>query len=304
MERKRGSIQVTRLLVPRCWRISSRSWTVTTSTACISTTTSIRTASSKPSPSTLATRRSGSKKNIPFPDASTWKKYGVAEGWTDRAAWRRANIDSFVKALYDGVKKKKSWVLVGISPFGIWKSGTPIGVTGLDAFGETYADRARRWLQEGWVDYLAPQLYWPLDGVQSRFSVLDAWWNTQNPLGRHVWPGLNTSRFGVPGTAWADTEIDAEIALIRADNTKVNTDPGHIHFRLGALVANGNLLGDELHKWLYAAPALVPASPWLGGAVPARPVIEWTAAQTPMVTRGDSIVVAWWLVQTMASNGD
>jgi len=242
------------------------------------------------------------KEDIPFPDATTWKKYGLAEGWTDRAAWRRANIDSFVKALYDGVKKAKPWVLVGISPFGIWKSGTPDGVTGLDAFGEIYAD-SRRWLEEGWVDYLAPQLYWPLDGDQNRFSVLDAWWAEQNPLGRHVWPGIMTARVVATGANWSPGEIGAQIERIRADATSTSSDPGHIHFRLGALTAHDVSLGLGLHESLYANLALVPSSPWLTTAAPAMPVIEWTAAQTPVATPGDSIPIAWWLVQTQADSG-
>jgi len=60
-------------------------------------------------------------------------------------------------------------MLVGISPFGIWRSGTPAGVKGLDAYSEIYAD-SKRWLSEGWLDYLAPQLYWQLSGVEDRFS--------------------------------------------------------------------------------------------------------------------------------------
>ena len=74
--------------------------------------------------------------DIDFPDNRTWKRYGAARGWTDRADWRRENIDNFIHALYDSVKATKPTVLVGVSPFGIWRSGTPEGVTGLDAYGE------------------------------------------------------------------------------------------------------------------------------------------------------------------------
>src|ERR1043166_6055504 len=143
-------------------------------------------------------RRIGKKRvrtyrDIAFPDDKTWKKFGKPAGFTDRGNWRRANIDAFVQTLYREVKATKPSVLVGVSPFGIWRAGTPPGVPGLDAFEEIYAD-SRRWLREGWLDYLAPQLYWPLDGAQGRFRALDAWWLQQNVAGRHVWPGLYTSR--------------------------------------------------------------------------------------------------------------
>ena len=68
-----------------------------------------------------------------FPDEASWRKYGRARGWTDRADWRRANIDEFIRELYTEVKARKPWVEVGISPFGIWRPGHPAGITGLDA---------------------------------------------------------------------------------------------------------------------------------------------------------------------------
>src|SRR4051812_21646520 len=133
-------------------------------------------------------RRVRVSEDIPFPDAATWKKYG-ANNFRTREDWRRANIDSFVSQLYAGVKKRKPWVMVGISPFGIWRSGVPAGVTGLDAYTEIFAD-ARLWLREGWVDYLSPQLYWPINGPQERFTSLDEWWRSQNVKDRAIWPGL------------------------------------------------------------------------------------------------------------------
>jgi uncharacterized lipoprotein YddW (UPF0748 family) len=145
-------------------------------------------------------RRVREKRDIEFPDDKTWKKYGKARGWTNRDAWRRANIDDFIETLIS-VKAIKPATLVGISPFGIWRSGTPAGVTGLDAFNEIYAD-SKRWLTEGWMDYMAPQLYWQLDGTQGRFLALDAWWRTVNPLGRYLWPALYTSHVYGGGDTW------------------------------------------------------------------------------------------------------
>src|SRR5204863_4558533 len=81
-------------------------------------------------------KRVRQKVEIPFPDDRTWKKYGKAKGFSNRDAWRRANIDGFIEELYRGVKAIKRTTLVGISPFGIWRSGTPAGVRGLDAYSE------------------------------------------------------------------------------------------------------------------------------------------------------------------------
>src|SRR6185437_13366034 len=189
-------------------------------------------------------RRLRTRRQIDFPDNTTWKKYGRAKGFTDRDDWRRANVDSFVHALYAGVKAIKPSVIVGISPFGIWRSGSPPGVTGLDAYSEIYAD-SRRWLAAGWVDYLAPQLYWPLDAVQNRFRALDAWWRTQNPERRYIWPGLYTSMtYG--DNAWPATEIADQIASIRDTRIGSSDPPGHVHFRVSALYVHDGRLASIL----------------------------------------------------------
>src|SRR5205085_7669897 len=100
-------------------------------------------------------------KEIPFPDDDTWAAYRKAGGTLARDDWRRDAVNDFVKRLYEGVHKAKPWVKVGISPFGIWRPGHPEGIAGFDPYARLYAD-AKLWLNEGWVDYWTPQLYWPI----------------------------------------------------------------------------------------------------------------------------------------------
>src|SRR5207248_2913551 len=207
--------------------------------------------------------------------------------------------------------------LVGISPFGIWRPGNPAGITGLDAYAETFAD-ARRWLREGWVDYLAPQLYWPLDNYQQRFTRLDAWWRSENVLGRHLWPGLFTMRVGSRNDPWPIDEIAHEVEALRTARRGTTESLGHVHFRLrtfAVLVDDSTTFGDELRAAEYSVGALPPASPWLGAASPAKPVLappdeqllqNGDAAAVPSSARaafvalpGDTVPVRWWLVQTL-----
>jgi len=253
-------------------------------------------------------RRVRVKREIPFPDDATWRKYGRPRGFTSRDAWRRANIDEFVESIYRGVKKIRPSVLVGISPFGIWRPGYPPGVTGLDAYDEIYAD-SRRWLREGWLDYIAPQLYWQLGCAQGRFLALDAWWRTQNPKARHIWPGLYTSRTFDPRDAWGIAEIPAQILAVRDARPDSVDSPGVIHFRLGALLTRQRLLGATLADGVYSAHALVPAAPWLGSLAPAAPVVSNTAIDAGagsldlVVMPGDSVAVRWWLIQARGRDG-
>ena len=267
---------------------------------------------------TVTTRR-----EIPFPDAATWRRYGAGHGWSDRDAWRRSNVDGLVKEMYAQVKKEKPWVMVGVSPFGIWRPGSPPGITGLDAYSEIYAD-SRRWLREGWMDYLAPQLYWALNGEQSRFRVLDRWWHSENVQGRHIWPGINTTRVGAPRASWPASEIYAQVSAIRqgrADAAASNIpagagddgdavgaldSPGHVHFRLGAICGGDRRapLATAMHEALYRDPAIVPAAPWLDARVPAAPSVTALGVTGMLsVVPADDTPVSWWLVQWREADG-
>ncbi len=239
---------------------------------------------------------------IAFPDARSWKRYGVARGFTDRDAWRRANIDDFVQSLYAGVKAIKPTMVVGISPFGIWRPGSPSGVTGLDSFSEIYAD-SKRWLAQGWVDYLAPQLYWQVDGVQDRFRALDSWWLGENPMKRFVWPGLYTSRVFGGLDSWPTDEIETQIATIRDARTGTAEAPGHVHFRLSALLADNERVARSLADE-YAQRALVPAFTWLGASPPPAPSLATTSSTAGVsMISGDGIAPRWWLIQVRGAGG-
>jgi hypothetical protein len=195
-------------------------------------------------------------------------------------------------------------VLVGIAPFGIWRSGTPEGVRGLDAYDELYAD-SKRWLAEGWLDYIAPQLYWPLDGVEDRFRALDAWWRSENPRDRYVWPALYTSHVYGGRDPWPMGEISEEIEVLRRSSAATAAPPGHVHFRLAALFADSDRLASTLAD-MYRDRAVVPAFPWLGDTPPAPPVVAVDSSDggaRMSVTPGDSVRVRWWLIQTRGRDG-
>lgn len=240
---------------------------------------------------------------ISFADGRSWKRYGAVRGLTDRDAWRRSNIDDFVRALYTSVKAIKPSMAVGISPFGIWRPGSPSGITGLDAFGELYAD-SRRWLEQGWVDYLVPQLYWEVNGAQDRFRVLDAWWRTENPQRRYVWPGLYTSRvFGGGFDTWPTQEIKTQITTIRDARVGSADAPGHVHFRLSALLADNERVAQSLAT-TYSEHAIVPAFTWLGASAPAAPSIATTSSTTTFtMIPGDAARPRWWLIQARGAGG-
>ena len=242
--------------------------------------------------------KDAAKQVIDFPDEPSWRKYQKAGGKLARADWRRDNVNRFVQRFHQSVKAEKPWVKVGISPFGFWKPGHPPGIRGMDATQEIYAD-ALRWFQAGWLDYLAPQLYWSIDAPEQRFPVLLKWWASQNSAGRHLWPGIAASRIGPGRTA---EEILKQLQLIRAQPGAT----GSLQWSIKPLMQNRDGLADKLVKHVNQAPALVPASPWLDKAVPERPQVAFgqDAAQTVSVFQWatpSGSTPGWWLVQMRIS---
>ncbi len=198
-----------------------------------------------------------------FPDEASWRKYGAASKLS-RDDWRRQNVDRFVRRVYERIKATKPWVKFGLSPFGIWRPGNPPQIEGLDAYAVLYAD-ARKWLQNGWADYFAPQLYWAIEPKEQSFPVLLNWWNQQNPKRRHIWPGVDTTKVA---NRWKPEEILAQVRL----SGKQSVSAGHVHWNLRSLLRSGELQAG-LQRGPYAEPALVPACPWLDAKSPAKPTL-------------------------------
>lgn len=190
----------------------------------------------------------------------------IADGKTP--AQRRAAINHFVSTLYRDVKDIKPYVRVGISPFGIWQPGYPRQVEAQVNAYEHLACDARLWLQKGWVDYLAPQLYWRISGKQS-FTALMQWWSSINP-NRPVWPGIASVRIKSkedPGRTAA--EIGAQIAATRRC---ARQSSGQLFWSWRSLGSNRGGVLSELARY-YPEAALPPAMPWCGNTRPGRPAV-------------------------------
>jgi uncharacterized lipoprotein YddW (UPF0748 family) len=205
--------------------------------------------------------------NIRFPDGKT-------------PAQRRAYVDGFVSNLYSAVKRQKSWVRVGISPFGIWRPGVPSGIeAGIDSY-EQLAGDSRKWLKNGWVDYLAPQLYWKISPQKQSFTALLDWWRQQGS--RPVWPGIASARIGGPEDGRSASEITAQIDQSRRIGKNWN---GHIHWSAKSLVKNQGGIATKL-AGTYTQPAAVPPMPWLSNKSPAAPGASASA-------NGNAATVRW-----------
>ena len=242
-----------------------------------------------PYPETDAANRT-----IAFPDSATYARSGTGLTLAD---WRRQNVDRFVERMYREVHALKPTLRVGISPFGIWRPGSPSGVNGLDAYAAIYAD-SRKWLREGWVDYLAPQLYWAIAAPQQSFPALLDWWLGENVRGRHVWPGLAAYRVG-DGTssAFTSTEIASQISLTR----QRPAGTGHLLYNTtSTLTRNGGAVAASLSSALYRDRAIPPAATWLDATSPAPPTIA-VAGATMTITPVTGETPRWWVVRSRST---
>ncbi|MDB9741570.1 family 10 glycosylhydrolase [Akkermansiaceae bacterium] len=202
-------------------------------------------------------------------------------------AKRRGHINDFVKNMYSMVKGIKPHVRVGISPFGIWKPGVPSGIEAtLNAYEHIAAD-SRKWLQNGWCDYMSPQLYWRIKPAKQSFTSLLQWWRSQGS--RPVWPGIATSRINSsedPGRP--ASEILNQVAYSRSIGKNW---VGHIHWSMESLMKNKGGISSSLASTTYLSPALVPPMPWISKTAPAKPVIAAGSS-------GNQTLIKWSPVAT------
>ncbi len=197
---------------------------------------------------------------IDFPDEKNWNAYlrnTPALLRLSRDDWRRANVDKFIETVGRSIKKIKPEIVFGISPFGIWQPDAAKGIAGFNSYAELYAD-SRKWLQDGTVDYLSPQLYWETARKGQSFPVLLDWWKSQNTKHRFVWPGIAAYRIGSTQTFTAQ-EITDEIE----DTRKFDETNGAIFFSLRSLRNDLGNVQNELREKTYATDAIVPRFSWI-----------------------------------------
>lgn len=171
-----------------------------------------------------------------FPDAVEYSAYRTAGGQLGLGDWRRRNVNMLVYKISILIHQRRPGMKFGISPFGIYTKGHPITVAaGLDQLNQLYSDPVY-WIRQGWVDYIAPQLYWKEGGAQSFSALLDWWRNpTVNPRKIPVYPGISLERL-VDGK-WPASEIALQLRLERSIQPR-HGGGGFILWRIHQLVKN------------------------------------------------------------------
>ncbi len=197
---------------------------------------------------------------IPIPDEETFKKYG--KEFDDIGDWRRNNMDIFIKDVFDAVKTTKPYVAFGVSPSGVWrnKSKDPEGsnTRGLAHYDYLYSD-VLKWLKNGWIDYVTPQLYWPVGNKYADYFTLVNWWS-KHTYGKQLYIGQAVYNAGTDAKnpAWQNpAELPKQIRINR-QNPEVL---GSIFYRSKSMTANPLGFCDSLRYHFYTEKVLPPEIP-------------------------------------------
>jgi uncharacterized lipoprotein YddW (UPF0748 family) len=194
-----------------------------------------------------------------FNDTASFKKYGGGLSLED---FRRSNVNNLVKCISYSIKNIKPWVQFGISPFGVWRnksvdpkgSETEAGQTNYD---DLYADPLA-WMENNWIDYLVPQLYWSLDHPKASYSKLLKWWS-QNSKNTAIYIGNGTYKINADSDKkWNNPyEIPNQIDCTR---TYKNIQ-GNAFFSAKSFVNKNQAVAQLLVENQYKYPAVPYAVP-------------------------------------------
>jgi uncharacterized lipoprotein YddW (UPF0748 family) len=205
---------------------------------------------------------------VEIPDSRQFSQYN--NGISDQGDWRRHNVSLFVKQFYETIHKAKPWVKVGISPFGIYrnKKSSPIGsdTNGLQNYDQLYAD-ILLWVNNGWMDYCVPQLYWEIGNKAADYATLIKWWN-QHAANRPLFIGEDVERT----VKHADPQFPSQHQqnAKRRLHREMQNVKGTVLWYAKAVVDNPGNYGTILRQY-WKHPALQPAMPFIDKSAPKKP---------------------------------
>lgn len=213
-----------------------------------------------------------------FPDQSTFEEYPRGYQPWQKDEWRRNNVNMIIAELQQTIKSVKPWVEFGISPFGVWRnnnvdsrgSATRAGIQNYD---DLYAD-ILKWLKEGTIDYVAPQLYWEIGKSNADYSILADWWS-KNSYNKNLYIGLAVYKLGNKPDAKEKSSKSWSKGneLIRQlnENKKHHQIDGVMYFSAKNFLDNRLGLNDSLQNNYYKYPALHPINRNVRGLLATQP---------------------------------
>lgn len=198
----------------------------------------------------------------PIPDDDSFRKY--ANGFTDRGAWRRYNVNLLIEQLHQTIRQTKPWVKFGVSPFGIYHNakGTdnlPGSATGgLQNYDDLYAD-ILYWIEQGWVDYNVPQVYWEIGHKTADYERLCKWWD-RYAAKRPLIIGQDIDRTVKHGDFKQKLDLQRSLPHVQ----------GSCMWYSAALASNTGNYAEALRANYHQTLALQPAMPYIDAKAPEK----------------------------------
>ena len=185
-----------------------------------------------------------------FPDDTSYQVYGKGQ---DRNNWRRENVNTLLKRV-KAVVNARSGCEFGVSPFGIWRNKSadcPDGseTSGSQSYYNMLAD-SRTWIRKGYVDYIVPQIYWPIGLKVADYSKLVKWWANEvkgYDVDLYIGQGIYKQGQSSHGGQNIAKEIKNQIKI----NKQYSTVKGSMYFSARDIVNNAGIYNDL--KSMYGA---------------------------------------------------
>ena len=202
-------------------------------------------------------------------DDKEFQKYN--NGIKDRGDWRRYNVNLFIKQLSDSIHAVKPWVKFGVSPFGIYrnKKSSTIGsqTSGMQNYDDLYAD-VLLWVNNGWVDYCVPQLYWQVGHSSADYEELIKWWN-RYASNRPLYIGEDVERT----VKYADPQNPQsnQLPYKRRLHDEMKNVDGTVLWYAKSFVDNTGNYAATMRTTYWRNPALQPLMPFIDAKAPKKP---------------------------------
>jgi len=211
-----------------------------------------------------------------YDDNLTFALYGA--GFNDKGDWRRNNVTTLIKELSSQIRSKKPWVKFGISPAGVWGNkadGHPDGsntTAGAPNYDRAFAD-TRRWANEGFIDYICPQVYWSFGLKAAPYGEIATWWannitnpNTQLYIGMALYKAnANADPYWMEGQG--GPEMDRQLKF----NSNYPNIDGSFLYQSSNLSNSTHATAVNSIKENWTNKALVLAYTWKNSVPPAMP---------------------------------
>ena len=185
-----------------------------------------------------------------FNDAATFAAFG--RGWNCIHNWRREQVNILIRDTQRAIRATRPEVRFGVSPFAIWQNRSPTqplgsNTRGFESYHQIYSD-SRRWVQEGWVDYIVPQIYWRIGFEIADFTTVLHWW-------RDVVDGTDVNLY-IGMAAWRDAREEPQWSgemwrQLRYTSRYPDVD-GHLFFRAGYMTGR---VGGNIQYFYRNTPA-------------------------------------------------